>query len=221
MGELRDRVVYLTLFCKLDEVFTESRWIGHCEFSDSSPFENGHDYADACPAVSWWRERGARRIYIRLNSSGFMWAGDGPPLESSKAMPLFDPADPRGRLEGAATTMEAERSTHARQSDVERVALAIEEGRRRRRQRETLSLSVEELASRVEIMPKWLPDVESGTITSDVTLSEWINLAWATRLGWPDEGRNVKPGHVGWTAQHGSFLREAEEIVHTTLGIHD
>ena len=222
MERLRHGTVYLCLdYDFFDEMVTQGHWIGHCEFFDDSPPEFGPEFADANNAVSWWRERGAKSIYIRLDQYEYLWAGDGPCPESDEAMAIFDPADPRGRPEGAALTIESERATFAQQAKVERMSLAVGEGRRLMRRREAMGLSIEELARRVDRSAGWLADVESGATTHDVTMSEWVSLVWTTRPGWPDEMHSANSGRYGWTAQSGTFLREAEVIVNRHLGLND
>jgi transcriptional regulator with XRE-family HTH domain len=90
-----------------------------------------------------------------------------------------------------------------------------------RRRREALHLSINDVADRVGQSTQWLLDAESGKSTYDVTFSQWVNLVWATRQGWPDEMRTCETGSVGWVAQRGQFLREAEVLVNKMLGLYD
>jgi hypothetical protein len=71
------------------------------------------------------------------------------------------------------------------------------------------------------VSSEWLADVEAGKSTYEVTFSQWIDLVWATRKGWPDEMRSTKTGVGGWVAQRGQFLREAEISVNKMLGLYD
>jgi hypothetical protein len=222
MERLRDGTVYLCLdYDFFDEMVTHGNWTGHCEFFDDSPPEFGPEFADANDAVLWWRARGAKSIYVRLDQHEYLWAGDGPRPESDEAMPSFDAADPRGRPEGAALTIETERAAFAQTAEAERVSIGVDEGHRLLRRREAMGLSIKELARRVDKSAGWLADVESGATTHDVTMSEWVSLVWATRPGWPDEMNGANSGRYGWTARPGTFLREAEVIVDRHLGLDD
>jgi transcriptional regulator with XRE-family HTH domain len=110
------------------------------------------------------------------------------------------------------------RRAEAERDRAEQDANAIAEGERLSRRRETVGLTVEELAERVGEPPKWLLDVESGLSTQSVTLSQWIMLVWATRPGWPEEMKKVEPRRIGWVARKGQFLNEAEAMVNRMLG---
>jgi len=118
----------------------------------------------------------------------------------------------------ARKTIETLRRAEAERDRAEQDANAIAEGERLSRRRETVGLTVEELAERVGEPPKWLLDVESGLSTQSVTLSQWIMLVWATRPGWPDEMKKVEPRRIGWVARKGQFLNEAEAMVNRMLG---
>jgi hypothetical protein len=87
--------------------------------------------------------------------------------------------------------------------------------------REFVDLSIDELANRVGESSEWLADVEAGKTTSEVIFSQWLNLVWATRKGWPDEMRSTKSEVSGWVARQGQFLREAEISVNQMLGLYD
>jgi hypothetical protein len=222
MEHVSDGTVYLGLDVNLyDDENTPPRWGGHCQTGDSSQFEIGPEFLDASDAVTWWRERGAKRIYIRLDFGEYLWAGEGSPSEDGSRFSVFDPADPRGRPEGATNTLDERRRTLSEVVSAKRVAAGLDEGRRLTRRRETIHLSIEELADRAGQSTEWLLDVESGKSTYDVTFSEWVNLVWATRPGWPDEMRTSGTGSVGWVAQRGQFLREAEVFVNKMLGLYD
>jgi hypothetical protein len=222
MGSVQDGTVYLGLDDDLfDEENTAAHWTGHCEFGDGSQFENGPDFLDASDAVTWWRKRGAKRIYIRLDFQEYLWAGEGSPSDDGTTLSVFDPADPRGRSDGAANTLDAKRRAFSERESVERVAAALDEGRRLTRRREAIHLSIDELADRVGQSTEWLADVESGESTDDVTFSQWVNLVWTTRQGWPEEVRTRDDRNVGWVAQRGQFLREAEAFVDKLLGLYD
>ena len=222
MGSVHDGVVYL---CLDGDFFgdenTVAHWTGHCEFSDDSPFENGPDFLDAGEAVTWWRQRGAKRIYIRLDFQETLWAGEGTSPADSVEIATFDFADPRGRPRGARETFETMRLAFAEKQASEHALAAFEEGCRLTQRRESVNLSIDELANRVGVSSEWLGDVESGKSTEEVTFSQWVNLVWATRRGWPDEMRSVTTGSVGWVAQQGQFLREAEVFVNNKLGLYD
>lgn len=222
MENVQDGTVYLCLDADLfDEEDTAVGWSGHWESGDRSHFESGPDFLDARDAVTWWRERGAKRIFIRLDFREYLWAGDGTPPDDSSALSVFDPADARGRPDGAARTVDAERRAFAEVQGAERVAAALDEGHRLTRRRENNHLSVNDLADRVGQSPQWLLDLESGTSTYDVTFSQWVNLVWATRSGWPDEMRMSETRSAGWVAPRGQFLREAEVFVNTMIGLYD
>ncbi len=217
MKNTRDGVVHLGLNADLfAEEDAEVVWSGHWESGDGSQFEAGPDFLDASDAVKWWRELGAKHIYIRLDFREVLWAGEGDPPDDSSTLSVFDPADARGRPEGAKRTLAAERRAFADVQSTERVATALDEGHRLTRRREAMHLSVNELADRVGRTAQWLLDVESGKSTHDVSFSQWVDLVWATRAGWPDEMRTRES--VGWVAQRGQFLLEAEEFVNKAIG---
>jgi hypothetical protein len=222
MGSVQDGTVYLSLDGDLfDEENTAAHWTGHCEFGDGSQFEFGPDFLDANDAVTWWRKRGAKRIYIRLDFEEYLWAGEGSPSDDQAMLSVFDPADPRGRPDGAANTLDVQRRAFAEGESVERVVAALDEGRRLTRRREAILLSIDELADRVGQSTEWLLDVESGKSTYDVTFFQWVDLVWATRQRWPEEMRTRDTGSVRWVAQRGQFLREAEVFVNKMLGLYD
>ena len=218
MGRVQDGTVYLSLEHQNDN---ECFWSGSCQFHDNSPDEDGPTFSDASDAVDWWRSRGAKTILIRLDFSEYLWAGEGSPPEDCAAMPTFDATDPRGRPEGAKRTFEEHDRVEAVRANIEQAAAAIEEGRRLSVRRESEGLSVDELADRVGATPQWLLDVESGKSTFEVTLTEWINLVWATRPGWPDEMSKVEPRRFGWVARRGQFLSQAEKLVNASINLED
>ena len=222
MGSISDGTVYLCLDADFfDEENTVARWNGHCEFGNESPFENGPDFFDAGEAVKWWIQRGATRIYIRLDFEETLWAGEGASPADSAKIGTFDFADPRGRPEGARETLASMRRDFAERQASENEASALEEGRRLTQRREVVDLSIDELANRVGVSSQWLADVEAGKSTYEVTFSQWIDLVWATRNGWPDEMRSTKTGPHGWVARRGQFLRAAEIHVNKMLGLYD
>jgi DNA-binding XRE family transcriptional regulator len=222
MGSVRGGVVYLSLNGdSFGDEGTVAHWSGHCEFDDGSPFENGPDFLDAGEAVTWWSQRGATRIYIRLDFKETLWAGKGPSPIDSAEIATFDFADPRGRPRGAKETFEAMRLAFSEKQTSEQAMAAYEEGRRLTQRRESVNLSIDELANRVGVSPEWLGDVESGKATYEVTFVQWVDLVWATRSGWPEEMHSVTTGRFGWAAQPGQFLREAEILVNKKLGLYD
>jgi hypothetical protein len=222
MENVEDGTVHLTLNADLfDEERTAVVWSGYWESGDKSQLESGPDFLDAADAVAWWRERGAKRIYIRLDLRENLWAGEGVAPEESATLPVFDPADARGRPDGAARTLDAERRAFAEVQGAERVAAALDEGRRLTRRREAVHLSIDDLADRLGQSTQWLLDLESGASTYDATFSQWVTLVWATRQGWPDEMRSSETRSVAWVAQRGQFLREAEVFVNKMLGLYD
>jgi hypothetical protein len=222
MASIQDGTVFLSLDVDVfDEENKAPRWNGHCQFDDASQFEVGPEFPDASDAVTWWRERGATRILIRLDFGEHLWAGDGPPPDEIPPIELFDPADPRGRPEGAGKTADARRRVFADVMSARRLALALDEGRRLTRRREAAHLSVDELATRVNQSPQWLLDAEWGKLPTDVTFPQWVNLVWATRPGWPEEKRTNESANFAWVAGQGQFLREAEVLVNNILGIYD
>jgi hypothetical protein len=222
MENVQDGTVHLGLDAEIfGEEDTAARWSGYWESGDGSQIETGPDFSDASDAVTWWRDRGAERIYIRLDFREYLWAGEGHPPDESSTLSVFDPADARGRPEGAARTLAAERRSFAEARDAERAASALDEGLRLTRRREAIDLSTDDLAGRVGQSTHWLLDVESGKSTYDVTFSQWVDLVWATRQGWPDEMRTGESRRVGWVAQRGRFLHEAEVFVNKVLGLND
>jgi hypothetical protein len=221
MENVQDGTVYIGLNAVLfDETDTAVRWSGHWE-GDGSQFETGPDFSDANDAVTWWRKRGAKRIYVRLDFSEYLWAGEGIAPDDSSTLSVFDPADPRGRPDGAARTLDVERRAVAGFLQTDQMAAAIDEGHRLTRRREVMQLSIDDLADRVGQSTQWLLDVESGTSTYDVTFSQWVDLVSATRPGWPEEMRTRDLQSVGWVARRGQFLREAEVFVNSLLGLYD
>lgn len=221
MEKVQRGAVYLGLECDLfDETNTAVRWSGHWE-GDGSQRETGPDFLDASEAVTWWRQRGAKRIYIRLDFSEYLWAGEGVPPDDSSTLSVFDPTDPRWRPDGAARTLEVERRALAEVRRAAQVSSAVDEGHRLTRRREAMQLSIDYLADRVGQSTQWLLDVESGTSTFDVSFSQWVDLVSATRPGWPDELHTRETRSVGWVARRGQFLREAEVFVNQLLGLYD
>jgi len=222
MENVQDGTVHLGLDADLfGEEDSAARWSGYWESGDRSQIETGPDFSNARDAVAWWRDRGAKRIYIRLDFREYLWAGEGNPPDDSSTLSVFDLADARGRPDGAARTLAAERRGIAEAHDAERAAAALDEGLRLTRRREAIHLSIDDLADRVGQSTQWILDVESGRSTYDVTLSQWVDLVWATRQGWPDEVRTGESRSVGWVAQRGQFLREAEVSVNKMLGLYD
>ncbi len=222
MGNVSEGTVYLFLDANFfDEENTEARWNGHCELGDGSHFEDGPEFVDAGEAVAWWRRRGATRIYIRLDFEETLWAGEGaPPIDAAK-IGTFEFADHRGRPEGAKETLANMRRDFAERQASEDEASALEEGQRLTRRRESVDISIDQLAKRVGVSSHWLADIEAGTSTDEVTFSQWVDLVWATRRGWPDEKRATSTGPHGWVARRGQFLREAEKHVNNRLGLYD
>lgn len=164
MGNVSEGTVYLFLDANFfDEENTEARWNGHCELGDGSHFEDGPEFVDAGEAVAWWRRRGATRIYIRLKFEETLWAGEGaPPIDAAK-IGTFEFADHRGRPEGAKETLANMRRDFAERQASEDEASALEEGRRLTRRRESVDISIDELANRVGVSSHWLADIEAGT----------------------------------------------------------
>lgn len=226
MANIRDGTVYLSLvFDWADINNIEIHWSGHCEFNGDVGNEYGPEFDDANDAVKWWRERGALRIFVRLDFHETLWAGGGlPPVEdvSGEALSVFDPADPRGRPRGARKTVDEAQRDARSQAATERAQTSIHEGRRLTRRREGIGLSVEELAIRVGGSPEWIREVESGVRSRQVTMTQWIDLVWATRTPYPDERRSAGAlTPVGWVASEGQFLAEAELVVNQALGWYD
>jgi DNA-binding XRE family transcriptional regulator len=217
---VQEGTVYLSLaHDNVNEKSGERFWSGSCQFHDDSPDVDGPIFSDASDAVDWWRSRGAKTILIRLDFSGYLWAGEGSPPEDCAAMPIFDATDPRGRPAGAKGTIEENHRAEADRANLEQATAAIEEGRRLSARRESEGLSVNELADRIGATSQWLLDVESGKSTFEVTLSQWIKLVWATRPGWPNEMSMVEPRRIGWVARKGQFLSQAETIVNTSINL--
>jgi hypothetical protein len=63
-------------------------------------------------------------------------------------------------------------------------------------------------------------DVESRKSGYDLTFSQWVDLVWATRQGWPEESKALKTEGVSWVAWRGQSLRAAEVFVNAKLGIY-
>lgn len=213
-----------TVFLCLEQIGDDGRdglWGGSCQFCDNSPFVDGPTFTDARDAVEWWRSRGAKTILIRLNFNEYSWAGEGSPPEDCAEMPIFDVNDPRGRHEGARRTIEEHSRAEAVRANTEQDEAAMEEGRRLTVRREAKGLSVDELADRIGTTPQWLLDVESGKSSFQVTLTQWINIVWATRAGWPHEMSKAEPHRFGWVARQGRLLSEAERIVTESINLED
>jgi hypothetical protein len=223
MGRVQDGTVYLSLDVDVfdDDDDAVAHWNGHCQFDDGSPIEMGPEFLDANDAVTWWRERGARRILVRLDFGKYLWAGEGPPPDEPSSLSVFDPDDPRGRPEGAAKSSKERRRDFADVVSARRLSFALDEGRRLTRRREAVHLSQRELANRVGQSEQWLLDAESGKLSDQVTFSLWVDLVWATRPGWPEERRASKTTNAGWVALQGQYLREAEVLVNSVLGLYD
>jgi transcriptional regulator with XRE-family HTH domain len=221
MRSVEEGTVYLSLERIGDDDVCDDVWGGSCQFHDDSPIVDGPTFADASDAVEWWRSRGAKTILIRLNFNEHFWAGEGTPPEDCAEMPIFDANDPRGRPEGARRTIEEHDRAEAVRANTEQVEAAIEEGRQLTVRREAEGLSVDELADRLGTTPQWLLDVESGKSSFQVTLTQWINIVWATRPGWPNEKSNAEPRRIGWVARHGQFLSQAERIVNESINLED
>lgn len=222
MANVQDGIVYLSLDADFfDDEGTVARWVGHCEFEEQSQIESGPEFLDASDAVNWWRTRGAKRIYIRLDFGDYLWAGEGPPPDAPSPLSIFDADDPRGRPDGAAQTFNERRRHFSDAVIATREAASLDEGRRLTRRREAVHLSAEDLADRVGQSTEWILDIESGKSAYDVSFSQWIDLVWATRHGWPEETRVGESESTGWVAQRGQFLREAEIYVNNMLGLYD
>ena len=222
MANVQEGTVYLSLDADVfDDEGTVARWVGHCEFEDRSQIESGPEFIDASDAVNWWRTRGAKRIYIRLDFGEYLWAGEGPPPDAPSPLSVFDADDPRGRPGGAAQTFDERRRHFSDAVIATREAASLDEGRRLTRRREAVHLSAEDLADRVGQSTEWILDIESGKSTYDVSFSQWIDLVWTTRHGWPEETRVGESESTGWVAQRGQFLREAEIFVNNMLGHYD
>jgi len=198
----------------------QPQWFGHREWDDGTPPEEGPTFADASDAVRWWRNRGATWIAIRLDDSGYLWAGVGAPPSSLSPMPLFSDDDPRGRPEGALASAKAARKLWREQLpgqiEAHRKHRATEAGDQLRKRREAVNLSVEELAARVQVAPAWIEDIESGQTSLQISLRQWVELVWATREPWPDEHRFRSHGPIGWAGPES--LSTAEQIVLAILG---
>jgi len=222
MGRIQDGTVYLCLDVDVfDEEASVARWNGHCEYRDGSKSEIGPEFLDASDAVTWWRERGATHIYIRLDFREYLWAGEGLPPDEWSTISVFDPADPRCRPDGAAKTADAERGHFAEVVSARRLATALDEGCLLKRRREEVHLSISELADRVGQSEQWVLDAESGKLSGEETFAQWIELVWATRPGWPKEMRTNNGEGASWVAARGQYLREAEVFVNQMLGLYD
>jgi hypothetical protein len=196
-----------------DDDYLRPRWAGYQETDEG--IEAGPEFADAGDAVRWWRERGAEWILIRIDATEHLWAGTGPqPVDNDGPIPEFSFDDPRGRPEGAMKSARAAREDNMERQAADEVRLAFEEGARLKRRREGVGLSVVELATRIGVDPSWIESVESGRATSEVTMSQWVDLVWATREPWPDDRRHQGQMMVGWV---GESLVDAEDIVRLTL----
>ena len=210
-------IVYMAWDSDLLADEPQPRFSGHRE--DGDTFEDGPAFDDASDAVRWWRERGAGKILIRLDHSGYLWAGVGPPPvdpETGHPMPVFSDDDPAGRPEDSLARAKAEQRELREQEAARRANQPYEMGARLRARREAVGLSIEGLAERVESSPGWIESVEAGQTASALSLSHWVDLVWATREPWPDQRRFRNTGSYGWVAY--DLLTAAEDIVPSRCG---
>jgi hypothetical protein len=206
--------VYLALNYDPWDGAIQPQWDGHREFDGG--FEQGPVFADASDAVRWWRDRGAEWILIRLDDFEYLWAGVGPPpADDEDPLRVFSDDDIRGRPEGAKATAEAARARLREDEAAGRRQKAAAEGDRLRRRREDAGLTAADLATRMGHDPSWITDIEAGPTALDVSMSEWVDLVWATQDPWPDPRRSKVTGsRFGWV---GEGLTVAEGLVRSIL----
>jgi transcriptional regulator with XRE-family HTH domain len=132
-------------------------------------------------------------------------------------MPVFSDDDPAGRPESSLARAKAARREFREQTAAHEANKPFVIGERLRERREAIGLSVEGLSERMGVPDTWVEDVESGRTTSAVTITQWVDLVWATREPWPDERRLRNTGRYGWAA--GDLLYAAEDIVQHHLDV--
>jgi transcriptional regulator with XRE-family HTH domain len=172
-------------------------WYGR-QFLDSEPHVvEGPQFNDASEAVRWWLDRGGEWIIINLDDTEYLWAGVGPPPPVERGGPpmrVFSHDDPRGRPEGALATAEERRRKSREYFAAERIrskkARADMLGADLKMRRERVGITVQELASRIDVDPAWIENVEAGRTSLDVEYPTWIELVWATREPFPDPRRH-------------------------------
>ncbi len=212
----------VTIFLDFDRLQSDEdeeyppRWFGYVEHEGDPVVEEGPFFEDAEDAVRWWKRR-SERIFVRLNERETLWAGVGEaPEVSGKALGVFDENDPRGRPEGARETVRvALADSRARQEEEKRQQHA-EDGLNFKRRRLAANLSVEDVALRVAKSTGWVEEIESG-LDDDVSLSNWIDLVWATTEPWPEARETADRlwGAGGWFAfaPLAPQLEQAEDFV--------
>ncbi len=214
MRSVQDGKVYISLDDDYsDQASGEVHWSGSCQFPDDADIEDGPTFSDAGDAVAWWRTRGAKDIYIRLDDNEYLWAGEGTPPEDWAGRRIFDWDDPRGRLDGVRKTSEERRRDQIKRTNEVQATAAIGQGHRLSMRRESAGLSIDELANRLGVSPQWLCEVESGAATFEVSMSQWIQMVWATHPGWTEARSTIQTPDAGWVARNGQFPSEAERIV--------
>jgi DNA-binding transcriptional regulator YiaG len=192
---------------------------GHRE-DGQSVLEYSPEFEDASDAVEWWKQRGAEKILIRLDHRGYLWAGVGPPpidTDTGQPMLVFSDEDPAGRPESSYIRAEAAQRAMRDQEAANEANKPVLMGERIRKRREDLGLSVTEVAQRISAEEAWITEVESGRTARAVTISQWVDLVWATHNPWPDPRRYRSTGGLGWVALDG--LSAAEDIVQRHLDL--
>lgn len=192
---------------------------GHRE-NGQSVLEYSPEFTDASDAVAWWKQRGAKKILIRLDHRGYLWAGEGSPpidIDTGLPMPVFSDEEPAGRPESSWVRAEAAQRAMREQVAANEANKPILMGERLRRRREDLGLSVTEVAQRMGTEEAWITGVESGHLAGAVTVSQWVDLVWATHDPWPDPRRNRSAGGFSWVAF--DLLSAAEDIVQRHLDL--
>lgn len=168
------------------------------------------EFPSAREAVQWWRQQGVDRIFVSfdpqmLGQVRWEWAGVGSPPadpESGQVPTMFSADDPRGDPEGAWAIVRQDQERFQEKMREMFAAKDREVGGRLRRRRETLGLSVDEVASRMGVEPSWVVDIEAGLTTMRTPISRWVDLVWATQVPWPDARRTLSQGldqTRGWT----------------------
>ncbi len=187
-------------------VSKSARWSGYWEVNGS--MELSPEFGDPDSAVEWGRAR-ANAVYIRMYDGPYIWAGMGSPPPSDEPVQLYDPVDFQNRFDGSrenADTILQETSALVR---FQEEFAAGEVGRRLQETRAEAGLSVEEVASRLNVSPSWLIEIEAGIGTLKVSPDTWFDIAWAVNNPWPDprRGRNAVP--TGWIAASDELLEMA------------
>jgi transcriptional regulator with XRE-family HTH domain len=233
MGDVSNGRVYVGFDCGWLDADSDEEprpfWHGQCELDGQDAPENGPEFLDASDAVRWWQDRGAKWILVNMGDGSFAWTGenvpDDVPGENRRGVrvDLFSHEDPRGRAEAALVLSKASRLRTRESFARQRMDMAVRLGQDLRRRRERVGVSMDELASRIDVAPSWVADVESGRTAFEVSHKQWDDIVWATREPWPDPRRTEPKPNDGkvrrysWQGGIDAGLTLAEDAVRRWL----